>query len=128
MTRQIEHDLRASIFGHSRITPIREAASQLFSARRYESFIEIDNEVSNTFTILELHFPDRLGLLYDIMTMLYALEVDIDAAVINTDEDMAEDIFYVHRHGNKLTAEHLWNLLGSVWDVAVGKLSSGQTT
>lgn len=122
---QIEHAIRAGVAGQCLVMPARESVSQLYAARRYEVFAEIDNEGSDAFTILELHFPDRLGLLYDITTMLYALGIEIGAAVINTDDDMAEDIFYLHHQGGKLAAEKIWHLLGAVWNAASGSQENG---
>jgi [protein-PII] uridylyltransferase len=124
---QIELDLLEGISGQCALVPERQDRSAMFAAHRYEIFAEIDNEGSDFFTILELHFPDRLGLLYDITTMLYALGIDISAAVINTDDDMAEDIFYLHRQGAKLGAEDIWHLLGAVWNSEFGVLKQNES-
>lgn len=124
---QIEHDLHEGIVGQCAFVPDSEARSSLLADRRFEVFAEIDNEGSSLFTILELHFPDRLGLLYDITTMLYALGLEIGAAVINTDDEIAEDIFYLHRQGAKLDAESIWQLLGSIWHTEFGTLKSDRT-
>ncbi|MCK4738474.1 MAG: [protein-PII] uridylyltransferase [Deltaproteobacteria bacterium] len=57
--------------------------------------ILIDNEVSIDFTVLEIHAPDKLGLLYDISSSLTEAGFYIHLAKISTKGDEAADIFYI---------------------------------
>ncbi len=58
--------------------------------------IEIDNEVSETYTVIDIHTQDRLGLLYNISRVLTELGVYIVVAKITTKGEAAADIFYVN--------------------------------
>lgn len=115
LIEQLEHDLRAGIMENCALLPASLRASADLVSRRFEVFAEVDNEGSDVFTILEVHFPDRIGLLYDITDILYKLNMNIASAVINTDDGMAEDIFYLHYDGRKLPAQLICDLLASLW-------------
>jgi [protein-PII] uridylyltransferase len=84
---------------------------------RFESFVEIDNETSDKYTILELFSPDRLGLLYDISSQLYKYDVEIISAVINTEDRVAQDVFYLQYNNGKLNADVTMNVLYAAWSV-----------
>ena len=58
--------------------------------------IEIDNEVSDKYTVIDIHTEDRIGLLYKISSELTRLGVYIVIAKISTKGDAATDIFYVN--------------------------------
>lgn len=81
---------------------------------RFTPFIEIDNETSNEYTIFELFSHDRLGLLYDISMQLYTHGIDIVSAVINTEDGVARDVFYLQYRGNKLNTEATINALNAI--------------
>jgi len=57
--------------------------------------IKIDNESSDTCTIIDLQAEDRIGLLYSISQTLYELGLDIFFAKISTESYRAMDAFYV---------------------------------
>ncbi len=57
--------------------------------------IEVDNDVSDIFTVLEIHTEDRLGLLYMISSALTSMGVIIHIAKVSTKGDTASDIFYI---------------------------------
>ncbi len=111
MEDQIKGDLKKAILLEEGAPPSPRTLKPFF---RFESFIEIDNETSREYTILELLSPDRLGLLYDISTQFYAHNVDIISAVINTEDRVAQDVFYLQYNGGKLNAEIMMKVLNSV--------------
>ncbi|MCL4457630.1 MAG: [protein-PII] uridylyltransferase [Nitrospirae bacterium] len=120
MEEQIKDDIKKAI--GDRQEAIREkiynlspiASSLLPASKRFEGFIEIDNETSDKYTILELVSPDRLGLLYDISTQFCGYDVDIISAVINTEDNIAQDVFYLQYNNGKLNAETIMNILNSM--------------
>lgn len=57
--------------------------------------IRIDNESSDTCTIIDIQAEDRIGLLYAITQKLYELGLDICFAKISTESYRATDAFYV---------------------------------
>jgi [protein-PII] uridylyltransferase len=58
-------------------------------------FISFDNLSWPDATVLTVTAPDRLGLLYDILAAMADLRVNICHAVIDTEDDLARDMFYV---------------------------------
>ncbi|NTU43001.1 MAG: [protein-PII] uridylyltransferase [Nitrospirales bacterium] len=70
--------------------------------RRFESFVEIDNEPSGEYSVLEVFAPDRLGLLYDIATQIHGHGVEIISAAINTEDGIAQDVFYLQQGSGKV--------------------------
>ena len=63
--------------------------------RRVPTVIEIDNQVSREYTVLDVYTSDRVGLLFDITNCLYHLWLDIHLAKITTMVDQVLDVFYV---------------------------------
>jgi len=57
--------------------------------------IDIDNESSDTATVMDIYTNDRVGLLYDITKTLTKLGLSIDYAKISTKVDQVADVFYV---------------------------------
>lgn len=71
--------------------------------------IDVDNETSDYFTIIEVHTDDFPGLLYSITDTLYKCGLDIYVSKIATNMDQVVDIFYVRNlYGEKVhTAEQI---------------------
>ncbi len=66
--------------------------------------VTVDNQGSNTATIIEVTAMNRNYLLYDIASTLYALKVSVVSAHINTYGETAIDVFYIkNRFGLKIT-------------------------
>jgi len=70
--------------------PKREAAF------RVEPLVLIDNNASNSWTVIEVNGRDRPGLLHDLTRALFALNLTIGSAHIATYGERAVDVFYVH--------------------------------
>jgi [protein-PII] uridylyltransferase len=65
--------------------------------------ISVDNRLSDSYTVVEVKCPDRVGLLYAITRTLSALGLDIGSARIATEIDHAYDTFYVtDREGRRV--------------------------
>lgn len=69
--------------------------------------IAVDNRSHPSFTIVDIETPDRMGLLYDLLTALAALGLSIELARITTEKEVAMDTFYLYRaaDGAKLTGD-----------------------
>jgi [protein-PII] uridylyltransferase len=68
--------------------------------------ITLDNQLSDSHTVLEVKCPDRVGLLYVITRTLSAQGLDIASARIATEIDQAYDTFYLtDRKGRRLEDE-----------------------
>jgi [protein-PII] uridylyltransferase len=68
--------------------------------------VAVDNQLSDSHTVVEVKSPDRPGLLYLITRTFSAAGLDIASARIATEIDQACDTFYVtDRAGHKITDE-----------------------
>lgn len=76
------------------------------SARRFPTAIEIDNEVSEEYTVIDIYAHDKVGLLYLITSTLNQLGLYIGVSKISTKVDQVADVFYVRDiFGHKISAE-----------------------
>jgi [protein-PII] uridylyltransferase len=64
-------------------------------APKVSTVIEIDNEASERFTIVEVFTDDRIGVLFEMAHELHQLGLSIHVAKISTNVDQAADVFYV---------------------------------
>lgn len=73
---------------------------------KYPPRIEIDNNSSETSTVIDIYTHDRAGLLYDVAKTLDKLRLNINYAKISTKVDQVVDVLYVStRAGKKITDE-----------------------
>jgi [protein-PII] uridylyltransferase len=86
-------------------------ASNKSLIRRSGFLLDIDNETNDSHTILEVMLPDKIGLLYDIAIRLRDNKIDILSAMINTDDGMAHDVFYVQKNDSRLGYQECMNIL-----------------
>jgi [protein-PII] uridylyltransferase len=62
---------------------------------RFPSRVEIDNEVSADYTVIDIYTHDKVGLLYQITSTLTELGLYIGVSKISTKVDQVADVFYV---------------------------------
>jgi [protein-PII] uridylyltransferase len=62
---------------------------------RFPTSVEIDNEVSVDYTVIDIYTHDKVGLLYRISGTLSELGLYIGVAKISTKVDQVADVFYV---------------------------------
>jgi [protein-PII] uridylyltransferase len=67
--------------------------------------IQVDNEASDYFTIVEVFTEDRIGVLFKITYALHQLGLSIHVAKISTNVDQVADIFYVTDENGKKIQE-----------------------
>jgi len=62
---------------------------------RVPTEVEVDNDVSRHFTVLDVYTQDRVGVLFAITNELFHLGLSIHLAKITTNVDQVLDVFYV---------------------------------
>ena len=87
---------------HRKLEPLGKKRYQV--SRRLPTRVEIDNEGSDTCTIVEVFAADRLGLLYEIARTLTDFGMNIYRAIIGSKADQVVDVFYIQDYeGEKIT-------------------------
>jgi [protein-PII] uridylyltransferase len=75
--------------------PARFGPAHGQSEYRLNAKVEIDNQASDRYTIVEVYAHDRIGLLYDITRSLSDFGLSIYRARIGSRSDQAVDVFYI---------------------------------
>jgi [protein-PII] uridylyltransferase len=97
MTR-IGQTITRVLKGETRLSTL--LAKRRPTERRLQAFqvapeVVLNNTLSDSFTVIEVHGLDRPGLLYDLTSTLSDLSLDITSAHITTYGEKAVDVFYV---------------------------------
>ncbi|MEL6982893.1 MAG: HD domain-containing protein, partial [Actinomycetota bacterium] len=83
--------------------------------------VVIDNTISDVSTVVEVHAPDELGLLYRLTQVLRELQLDIRTAKVQTLGPQVVDSFYLQDgSGHKLVDTELTAELRLALDEAIG--------
>ncbi len=96
--------------GEEAVEPLMSRSGRLSSVRRLPASrqateVQIDNETSDRFTIIDVFADDKQGLLYVITHAIFRLGLSVHAARISTRLDQVADVFYVtDQQGGKLEA------------------------
>ncbi len=97
---RVERDLRDVL---QRRVPIANLVAEKFKpsffkkkvAQVLPTRVDIDNDVSAFYTVIDIYTQDRVGLLYQITSTLSALGLTVDVSKISTKVDQVADTFYV---------------------------------
>ena len=73
----------------------RILTARRFPASRQPPEVQVDNETSDRYTIIDVFADDRQGLLYVITYAIFTLGLSVHAARISTRLDQVADVFYV---------------------------------
>jgi [protein-PII] uridylyltransferase len=110
--KDLEEGLRGIIVDEK---PVRIVQRKCVTNSLFDLFVELDNETSPVFSIIEIFTQDRLGLLYDISTIMYEKGIDIVSARIHTESGLAQDVFYVQSNNKKIIGIMIQELLSELW-------------
>jgi [protein-PII] uridylyltransferase len=79
---------------------------QAYTGEQIHTEVRIDNDSSDTRTVIEVETEDHVGLLHVLSHTLHVLELYISAALICTEKGGVIDIFYVREYdGKKLVSK-----------------------
>ena len=107
---KIEQDMRLAIHGEVKVSELvaKRRRPTLLTTRpapRFATKVDIDNEVSEDYTVIDILTHDKVGLLYLITSTLAEMGLYIGVSKISTKVDQVADVFYVRDiFGHKITA------------------------
>ena len=107
---KIEQDMRQVIHGEVQVATLvaKRKRPTLLTARpapRFATKVDIDNEVSEEYTVIDILTHDKVGLLYLITSTLAEMGLYIGVSKISTKVDQVADVFYVQDiFGHKISA------------------------
>ncbi len=99
--KQVEEDVRRALRGRLAVRArlIQRARNYRYqrvtAARLSDPQVIIDNDVSSSYTVLEVRGPDSIGLLYRVTRAIADLDLDIYTAKVQTIGDDVVDSFYI---------------------------------
>ncbi len=98
----------------------------MHKATPVKTAVSIDNGISDTMSVIDIHAENKIGLLYDITKTIAELGLYINVARISTKGSEATDIFYVKDiFGQKVYGESKLNkIIDTLYDAIDGKKES----
>lgn len=109
--KKVEEDLRQVLHGTASVAEMVESRHRptlltTKPAPKVPTRVEIDNEVSEDYTVIDIYAHDKVGLLYLITSTLNHLGLYIGVSKISTKVDQVADVFYVKDiFGHKIFAQ-----------------------
>ncbi len=107
---KIEQDMHKVLHGKVQVSELvakrkRPSLLTVRPAPRFATKVDIDNEVSEEYTVIDILTHDKVGLLYLITSTLAEMGLYIGVSKISTKVDQVADVFYVQDiFGHKITA------------------------
>jgi [protein-PII] uridylyltransferase len=123
-TARLREDLAEVLAGK---LPIEERLSErgrVYPVRRRSAAhvlgadVHVDNNASDSATVLEVRAPDEVGLLHRITRVLFEANLDVVSARVSTLGELVVDAFYVRENnGTKVTDQaRLDGITTAIWD------------
>lgn len=97
--KNVERDLRQVLSGEVSIGSYYKSRHRpLLASKKYSGKpprVEIDQDVSPYYTVIDIYADDRIGLLYDLAQVMRRLNLYVEVSKISTKVDQVSDAFYV---------------------------------
>jgi len=91
--------------------------------------VNINNELSNHYSIIEIKCLDSLGLLFNISRTLNLCDINIKSAHITTHGNMAIDTFYVEdKAGGKIQDNHILDTITQALIITITNITLTETS
>ncbi|HEX4175932.1 MAG TPA: [protein-PII] uridylyltransferase [Acidimicrobiales bacterium] len=106
-TAKLREDLSAVLADEMAIGERLSERERVYPLRRHSaahppvSEVTVDNDASETATVLEVRAPDEIGLLHRITRALFNAGLDVVSARVSTLGEMVVDAFYVRESGGR---------------------------
>jgi len=131
---KVEEDLDAVLTGRTKVEDLvgKRRKTSILDTKAMPNVptrVQIDNEVSDEYTVIDVRAENRIGLLYDITSTLSSDQnLYIKVSKITTKGDEAADIFYVHDiFGQKIFyKERLREIVDSVYEGLTEGAAAGE--
>jgi [protein-PII] uridylyltransferase len=123
-TAKLRQDLSAVLSGELAIAERLTQRETLYERSRRPaaahlpgSDVGIDNQASDSATVLEVRAPDQVGLLHRLTRALFEADLDVVSARVSTLGDLVVDAFYVREAGGSKVTDpgRLEAITGAVW-------------
>ncbi|HET8761473.1 MAG TPA: [protein-PII] uridylyltransferase, partial [Nitrospiria bacterium] len=134
---ELKRTLSAVVMGRQRVEDLFARGTRLPRMRRLphgaeRTQVEVDNETSDAYTIVDVFATDAQGLLYVITRTLFELGLSIHSSKISTRLDQIVDVFYVQEaNGGKAVdpgrVDRIKHTLTDAVDTYVARAASGMT-
>jgi [protein-PII] uridylyltransferase len=104
-TAKLREDLAAALSDRLALAERLSERERVYPVRRRSaaqlpvSDVTVDNDASETATVLEVRAPDEIGLLHRITRALFDADLDVVSARVSTLGEMVVDAFYVRESG-----------------------------
>jgi [protein-PII] uridylyltransferase len=130
-TAKLREDLAAVLSGHLALDELLIERQRVYPLRRRAAAnvlgtdVSVDNEASETATVLEVRAPDEIGLLHRITRILFEADLDVVSARAATLGEMVVDAFYVREaDGSKVTDDDRLGTITSALGAEAGRSPS----
>ena len=95
---------------------------------KIKTSIEFDNLCSSNSTLVQVVAQDRPGLLYTVASCFAHHKCNIEIALIDTEGQMAIDVFYLTSNRKKLAGDHLKQVEAALTEALQSGLPQGLTS
>jgi [protein-PII] uridylyltransferase len=122
-TARLREDLAAVLSDPTALAERLSARGRVYPAPRRSAAhlpgadVRVDNDASESATVLEVRAPDEVGLLHRITRVLFEASLDVVSARVSTLGELVVDAFYVREaRGAKVTdPDRLRQIIAAIW-------------
>ncbi|HZS38739.1 MAG TPA: [protein-PII] uridylyltransferase [Polyangia bacterium] len=130
--KRVEEDLARVLAGELAVEELIEDRRERSSLPervlpQVRTEIEVDNDVSADFSVIDVYTQDRLGVLYTITRTLARLRLDIHLSKVATEAARVADVFYVRELDGKKLSELRVDEIKLALGEALGALQAGKS-